>query len=114
MSEQHSRQEIIEKKRAHWKGHIEGWRSSGMTQTAYCIEHQLKGHQFSYWKRRFVQTESGITFVPVKIQRTLASQARASSATMRLIVGGDLAIDIEPDFDSKFLRRLISTLRALS
>ena len=113
MSEQLSRQEIIEKRRALWKKHIESWRSSGMTQTAYCIEHELKGHQFSYWKKRFVQTESGITFVPVKIQRNLHSKASASSATMRLIFGGDVAIEIEPDFDSRFLRRLIATLRSL-
>ena len=113
MSEQLSRQEIIEKKRALWKQHIESWRSSGMTQTAYCNENQLKDHQFSYWKKRFVETQSGITFVPVKIQRTRRSKARASSAPMRLIVDGDVAIEIEPDFDSQFLRRVISTLRSL-
>lgn len=35
-----------------WQQHIERWETSGLTQRDYCREHNLKSHQFSYWKRK--------------------------------------------------------------
>lgn len=58
-----TRSEEREQKRAFWKQHIASWQSSGLTQIAYCDKHELKTHQFVYWKKRFVQTDAGITFV---------------------------------------------------
>ena len=115
MSEQPSRAEQIKQKRSFWKQQIEGWRSSGLTQKAYCRQHELKEHQFVYWKKRFVQTETGITFVPVKVRRCVQSSPdRCSPDTLRVIVGGDLQIEVGSDFDSQLLRRLITTLRSLT
>jgi len=111
MSEELSRQELLEQKRKHWKQHIERWRSSQVTQTAYCQQHELSSHQFTYWKKRFVQTETGITFVPLKIRRSLTSTMKA--APLRVIVDGDLQIEIGPDFDAQLLRRLITALRSM-
>ncbi len=108
-----TRSEELEQKRSYWKQHIEIWRSSGMTQTAYCIQHELKVHQFVYWKKRFVQTDTGITFVPLKISRSMPSPAHKCSSPLRLIVDRDLQIEIGPDFDPHLLRRLITTLRSL-
>ena len=113
MSEQLSRAELLEQKRSYWKQHIESWQSSGSTQTAYCIQHELKNHQFSYWKKRFVQTDTGITFVPVKIRGDKPALPDRYSHSLRLIVNGDLQIEIKPDFDPGLLRRLITTLRSL-
>ncbi len=109
-----TRSEKLDQKRAFWKQHIESWRSSGMTQTAYCGQHELKAHQFVYWKKRFVQTNTGITFVPLKIRRSVQSASgMCSPSTFRLTVGRDLQIEIGPDFDSQLLRRLITTLRTV-
>ncbi len=113
MSEQPSRTAQLEQKRTCWKQHIESWRSSGLTQTAYCQQHGLKPHQFAYWKKRFVQTDNGITFVPVKINGSLRPAAGIRSGSLRLIVNPDLQIEIRPDFDPALLRRLIVTLRSL-
>ena len=113
MSEQQSRAEQLERKRAYWKRHIESWRSSGLTQTAYCHQHELKAHQFTYWKKRFVQTDIGIAFVPVKIHGTLRPATGMRSSSFRLTVGRDLQIEIRPDFDHELLHRLIATLRTL-
>lgn len=105
----------LEQKRIFWKQHIESWRSSGQTQTNYCCQHELRPHQFTYWKKRFVQTDNGITFVPLKIRRSVQSASgMCSPTTLRINVGRDLQIEIGPDFDSQLLRRLITTLRAVS
>ena len=113
MSEQLSRQELLEQKRSHWKQHLERWRCSGMTQKAYCQQHELSSHRFTYWKKRFAQTQTGITFVPVKIRRCLALPPERQASCLRVIVDSDLQIEIGSDFDAPLLRRLITTLRSL-
>jgi len=107
-----TRSEHLERKRAYWKQHLENWRSSGLTQLAYCRQHDLKVHQFTYWKKRFVQTEAGITFVPVNIRPADSMASVDSADSLRLIVDGDLQIEITADFDPRLLRRLIATLRS--
>lgn len=105
--------EELEQKRALWKQHIESWQSSGLTQSAYCRQHELKVHQLVYWKKRFVQTDSGITFVPLKIRHSQPPSAGMCSASMRVIVDRDLQIELGADFDPRLLCRLITTLRSL-
>ena len=113
MLEQLSHAEQLSQNRTDWKQHIENWRASGLTQTAYCHQHELKIHQFTYWKKRFVLTDNGITFVPVKIHGSLQPAAGMRPNSLRLIVDKDLQIEIRPDFDPGLLRRLIATLRSL-
>lgn len=36
-------------KREYWRQHIIEWRSSGLTQRAYCKQKNLKYNQLSYW-----------------------------------------------------------------
>jgi hypothetical protein len=109
-----SRSEELDKKRSFWRQHIEDWRSSGLTQIAYCRQHELRSHQFTYWKKRFVQTGTGITFVPLKIRSTVQTAfGQGSLSMLRLTVGRDFQIEIGPDFDSHLLRRLITTLRTV-
>jgi hypothetical protein len=43
---------------ARWRRHVDAWRASGGTQTAYCKEHGLRSHSLSYWHLRF-SGESG-------------------------------------------------------
>ena len=108
-----SRSEELEQKRAFWKQHIESWLASSMTQTAYCSQHELKPHQFVYWKKRFVQTDTGITFVPLRIHHSVSSSSDMHATSLRIILDRDLQIEIGPDFDSQLLRRLITTLRTV-
>jgi len=113
--QQQSRQEEPEEKRAFWKQHIENWRVSGLTQKRYCQKHDLIHHRFTYWKRRFDQTTSGITFVQVpQIRRSITRSSSSQSSALRLVVDENFQIDVGPDFDPQILRRLISTLRTVS
>ena len=34
-----------------WKGHVDGWRNSGLTQAAYCRQQGLSLPSFGYWRR---------------------------------------------------------------
>ena len=54
-----------------WKAHIERWKDSGQTQTAFCLQYGLKPHQFTYWKKRFIQANTGISFVPQRRRKSV-------------------------------------------
>jgi len=69
-------------KRAYWENHIRQWEASGETQKSYCQHHQLKFHQFLYWKKVFDaknetrQSTGASGFVAVKLNEP-ASEAQA-------------------------------------
>jgi hypothetical protein len=35
-----------------WQDHITAWQSSGLSQVAYCKQHEIKLHNFTYWRNR--------------------------------------------------------------
>jgi hypothetical protein len=35
-----------------WQDHITAWQSSGLSQAAYCKQHEIKFHNFAYWRNR--------------------------------------------------------------
>jgi|GEM_PF-4827199 len=49
---------IPHQKDAVMKEHISQWKKSGLTQVAYCNEHGVKPHIFSYYKAKLDQAES--------------------------------------------------------
>ena len=51
-------------KRQFWAAHIEQWRQSNLSQSAYCRRHDLVGHRFFYWRRRIIKPQETISFLP--------------------------------------------------
>ncbi len=41
----------------YWIKHIEAWKMTGLRQAQYCRDHQLKPHQFSYFKCQLIKYE---------------------------------------------------------
>ncbi len=74
---------------SHWQHHIDAWQSSGLSQCAYCREHNLVIHQFSYWKAKLTKAKasqvalprSGNAFVPVVVDQ---SSSTSSGLTVHL------------------------------
>ena len=62
-------------KHEQWQQHIKDWKASGLSQTAWCKQHDLKPEQLSYWYRKFeprtaelkAKPSSG-TFIPVAVE----------------------------------------------
>ncbi|MDH3327557.1 MAG: hypothetical protein OEM38_12695 [Gammaproteobacteria bacterium] len=80
-------------KRNYWAKHIKQWQSSGKTQSQYCQIHQLKLHQFVYWKQVFVTQPEKIAkqsgpsgFISVQI-------SEPSTQSLILQLPGGLRID---------------------
>jgi hypothetical protein len=112
--DQLSRAEQLEQKRSYWKQHINSWQETGLTQTEYCRQHNLKHHQLVYWKKRFLKTETDVSFVPIKLEDLLDIPAPLESASLSLVINNHFKIEIRPGFDVQLLRQLIFALRGLT
>ena len=112
--EQLSRAEQLEQKRIYWKQHIDSWQQTGLTQAEYCRQHNLKHHQLVYWRKRFLKTETDVSFVPLQLEDLLDLPARQGQASLTLIINNQFKVDIRAGFDAHLLRQLIFALRGLS
>ncbi|MHA6130738.1 IS66 family insertion sequence element accessory protein TnpA [Pseudomonas fluorescens group sp. PF-1] len=50
--------ETMHARRESWARHVQAWRDSGLTQVAYCHQHELKPKALAYWIRRSKQAQS--------------------------------------------------------
>ncbi|WP_250465090.1 IS66 family insertion sequence element accessory protein TnpA [Microbulbifer litoralis] len=48
-----------------WQQHIQTWKESGLSQAAYCQQHDLKLSTFTYWRHK--QNKGRRKLVPVSI-----------------------------------------------
>ena len=60
--------ETMHTRRESWARHVQAWRDSGLTQVAYCQQHELKPKALAYWIRRSKQTATPLTLVPLALQ----------------------------------------------
>ena len=111
--DQLSRAEQLEQKRTYWKQHIDSWQETGLTQVEYCRQHNLKHHQLVYWKKRFLKTETDVSFVPLKLEDLLDIPAQPDRTSLSLVVNNYFKIEIRAGFDAQLLRQLIFALRGL-
>ena len=112
--EQLSRAEQLEQKRTYWKQHIDSWQETGLSQSEYCRRHNLKHHQLVYWKKRFLKTETEVSFVPLKLEDLLDIPPRQDQASLTLVINNQFKVDIRAGFDVQLLRQLIFALRGLT
>ncbi|MFK7848801.1 MAG: hypothetical protein AB8G77_26170 [Rhodothermales bacterium] len=112
--DQLSRAEQLEQKRSYWKKHIDSWQETGLTQTEYCRHHNLKHHQLVYWKKRFLKSETDVSFIPIKLEDLLDLPTQSDCAALCLVINNHLKIEIRAGFDPQLLRQLIFALRGLA
>ena len=110
--EQISRAEQLEQKRTFWKQHIDSWQETGLTQAEYCRRHHLKHYQLVYWKKRFLKTQTAVSFVPFELEDLLNIPCQPDRAALCLVVNNHFKIEIGAGFDPQLLRQLIFALQA--
>ena len=106
----------IERERL-WRGHLAAWKSSALSQAAYCRRHGLTQNDFSWWKRelarRDARTAAAVpvatnpTFVPV---RMVARQTQDYPFELALCGGRVLRFDA--GVDAVALSRVVRELEA--
>jgi len=112
MTERLTRAEESKRKRNYWKRHIDGWQESGLSQSEYCRQHDLKEHLFFYWKKRIVKPAE-TKFVFLDLGSISETGFAKPGCPLGLVVSNGLKIEIGAGFDPQLLRQLIITLRGL-
>ncbi len=113
--EDSTRQQELDQKRHYWKAHISSWQASRVSQTAYCRRHELRFHQFVYWRRKFTPKPSASLSL---VQVSVAAVARASGsapqpAPLRVALAPDVCIEVCPGFDPPTLQQVVTALRGI-
>jgi len=109
------RQQELEQKRRDWNGHITRWQASRLSQTEYCRRHELKFHQFVYWRRKFTPKSTApiaLVQVPVAAVARAAGYAPQPPA-LRVALAADLCIEVSPGFDPPTLQQVVTALRGI-
>jgi hypothetical protein len=79
---------VNNQKREFWKKHIQKWQDSGLSQPAYCENHQLKLSTFAYYRNRLNQSNQesreSVNFVSVSTAQTLKSSQSLSGLQLQL------------------------------
>lgn len=110
---------IPPQKDAVMKEHISQWKKSGLTQIAYCNEHNIKPHIFSYYKAKLTQTDSAplpSELIPVNLISTDSELAKSAdnSDTIRLTHANGFSIEINAKTSLSVLKPLLDLVRSVA
>jgi hypothetical protein len=105
-------------------GHIAQWQVSDLTQAAYCKEHGIKPHIFSYYKKKFCSASQvanpSCQLLPVKLvaddDASLGSNVSlsSSSSSIRLTHTNGFSLEINLQANMSSLKPLLELLGSVS
>ena len=84
----------------HWQSIIEDWRQSGLTQSQYCRQHNIKVAHFYSWKNQLKKklerpkTEDAGTFLPVTME---SSEPGCASPLLIRVCGVEIEVNHQTD-----------------
>ena len=89
---------------------LKDWQQSGLTQKAWCEEHQIKYHVFHYWYKRYRSSDpSPATPTPNQfIALQIQPAAVASAAYIELLLADGKRLLFHQPVSSDYLKALIS------
>ncbi len=95
--------------RQRWFDRIEHCKQSGLSQQAFCEQHQIGIASFRRWRAIFAHevkpTAKPVSLLPVNII------ASVGGPSLALHFGEDLRLEIPPGFDAAMLQQVIDVLR---
>ena len=112
---QSSHKAALQEKRRYWKDHIESWKAGQMPQARYCRRHNLKLHQFIYWRKKYSpRVEPPVSLIRVPFTGfNFHNHPSSISHPLRVLVGADRRIEVEQGFDPVVLKQLIHALERM-
>lgn len=102
-----------QEKQRFWGGHLSRWKESGLSQSAYCREHQLNLHRFVYWKKRLAPQKPSVSLVELPVSRQKTAYQFPSAAPISIVFGGRCHIEVRPGFDPSSLEVVLRVLNRL-
>ena len=96
-----------ERLRLIWEKRLKDWRSSGMSQAAYCRRNGIRPKSFAYWKKKEGVPKKEVRFVPVSIPQ---EKSTPNGSPIRVSWGEKFVIEIKDGFTPSTLRAVVHAL----
>jgi hypothetical protein len=100
--------------------HVSKWRSSNLTQAAYCKKHDIKPHVFGYYKKKFGLVADpkncSVTLVPVNLLTTDDANepdSRFAANVIKLTHVNGFSLEIHPGTELTYLKTLLELVGAI-
>ncbi len=95
-----------EERRAHWEEHIERWRQSGQSKSAYCRTHELNPASFYRWLGKLGDGPKKTPgFIPVRLPKG------SPTYPIEVTLGNGVVMRLGNEADGTLIRQLLSELR---
>ena len=96
-----------------WQEHVISWKSSGMTQLAYCKKHDLNYPSFVYQNNRFNRQakKSTVHFSEAKV---VQKEELSQGATLQLMLPNGVRVGIGQRVQASLLEMVLSIAGRLS
>ena len=102
------------KSREYWRGEVNRWRSSGLTQKEYCNKEGLSLDRFGTWKRRFDREGESRSGAPVAVPSGIVSSALLERRqSLGLVVSERYRVEIPDTFSPATLESVLQVLGRL-
>ena len=102
------------------KRHLSQWKNSGQTQKAYCKEHAIKPHVFSYYKKKLAPTigaRDSSQLIPVQLVSTLSTPSpkpTSETETIQLSHTNGFSLTINSHTPLFSLKPLLELVRSIA
>lgn len=98
--------------------HISQWKKSGLTQIAYCNEHGIKPHVFSYYKAKLQSDSSSLSskLIPVSLisSDSVLSESSVDSNAITLFHSNGFRVEVNAKTSLAALKPLLDLVRAVT
>ena len=106
-------------KDADMKAHILQWKKSGLTQVAYCNEHDIKPHIFSYYKGKLnradsPQRSSSLISVDLISNNSALLTPAIDSETIKLSHSNGFSLEVKASTQLSSLKPLLNLVRSIT
>jgi hypothetical protein len=109
-----SQESISKSKQKYWQNHLTSWSKSGLSQKHYCEQQLLALSTFRHWKNKLAEHSRKTSFYPLAVSSVVVPVEERSNSGLRLVVCENrYRVELEKDFSSDSLKKLISTLESL-
>lgn len=88
-----------------WAERIEEFRARGMSQSAWCREHNLRPNQLGYWLRKLTNEANS-----PKTSRWISLDTIASAGSGVSLRIGNLVLEVQRGFDQQVLAEVVQAL----
>jgi hypothetical protein len=96
-----------------WRGRVEAWRKSGLSQRVFCERNQLALSTFQLWLRRLKSQGSGglacVEIVPVSLSRIQPLRAQTPPIVV-VMGGGQYRLEVADGFHPTTLQEVVRAL----